>query len=44
MQGGRGDEQLDPEPFWVAALQFDLNGDKRIERGEISAYFTIAFR
>ena len=44
MQGGRGDVQLDPEPFWKAMLQFDRNGDGRIGRDEITEYFTLPFR
>jgi len=44
MQGGRGDVQLDPEPFWKAMLTFDRNGDGRIGRGEITEYFTLPFR
>jgi outer membrane protein assembly factor BamB len=44
MQGGVGDENFDPEPFWVAMLPFDKNGDKRIERSEITEHFTIPFR
>jgi outer membrane protein assembly factor BamB len=44
MQGGRGDAELDPGPFWRAMLQFDRNGDGRIERHEITEYFTQPFR
>jgi len=44
MQGGRGDAELDPEPFWIAMLQFDRNGDGRIGRDEITEYFTLPFR
>ena len=44
MRGGRGDQQLDPEPFWKAALQFDKNGDQQISKDEISRYFTIPLR
>lgn len=44
MQGGVGDEKFDPEPFWLAMLQFDKNGDKRVERNEITDHFTIPFR
>ena len=44
MQGGRGDVQLDPEPFWKAMLQFDRNGDGRIGRDEITEHFTLPFR
>jgi outer membrane protein assembly factor BamB len=44
MQGGRGDSQLDPEPFWNAMLQFDRNADERIARNEITEHFTLPFR
>ncbi len=44
MQGGRGDVNLDPEPFWKAMLHFDRNGDGRIGRDEITQYFTLPFR
>lgn len=44
MQGGRGDLELDPEPFWAAMLAFDSNGDGRIGRDEITQYFTMPFR
>ncbi|MBM3882516.1 MAG: hypothetical protein FJ387_22795 [Verrucomicrobia bacterium] len=44
MQGGRGDAQLDPEPFWTAMLQFDRDGDGRIGRDEITQHFTLPFR
>lgn len=44
MQGGRGDVQLDPEPFWAAMLQLDRNGDARIGRDEITEHFTLPFR
>jgi outer membrane protein assembly factor BamB len=44
MQGGRGDVQLDPEPFWKAMLHFDRNGDWRIGRDEITGHFTLPFR
>ncbi len=44
MQGGRGDVKLDPEPFWVAMLHFDRNGDGRIGRDEITKDFTSPFR
>jgi outer membrane protein assembly factor BamB len=44
MQGGRGDVQLDPEPFWTAMLHFDRNGDSRIGRDEITKDFTSPFR
>ena len=44
MQGGRGDAELDPGPFWAAMLQFDRNGDGRIGRDEITEHFTLPFR
>jgi len=44
MQGGRGDVELDPEPFWAAMLHFDRNGDGLIGRDEITKDFTSPFR
>lgn len=44
MQGGRGDEDLDPGPFWTAMLQFDRDGDGRIGRDEITEHFTMPLR
>jgi outer membrane protein assembly factor BamB len=44
MQGGRGDIELDPEPFWMAMLHFDANHDGRIGRDEITDDFTLPFR
>jgi outer membrane protein assembly factor BamB len=44
MRGGRGDAELDPEPFWAAMLHFDGNGDGRIGRDEITEDFTLPFR
>jgi len=44
MQGGRGDVELDPEPFWTAMLHFDRNGDGLIGRDEITKDFTSPFR
>lgn len=44
MQGGRGDVILDPEPFWVAMLAFDRDGDGRVGRDEINPYFTLPIR
>ena len=44
MRGGRGDLQLDPEPFWNAVLQFDTNQDQQVSKDEISKYFTILLR
>ena len=44
MQGGRGDEELDPEPFWAAMLHFDRNRDGSIGRDEVTNEFTLPFR
>jgi len=44
MRGGRGDAELDPEPFWTAMLHFDRNGDGRIGRDEMTKNFTLPFR
>lgn len=44
MQGGRGDVQLDPGPFWTALLPLDRNQDGRIGRDEITTQFTLPFR
>ena len=44
LQGGRGDAELDVEPFWQAMLQFDRNGDGRIGRDEITPQFTQPIR
>jgi len=42
--GGSGDAQVDPEPFWKAALQFDRNKDGRVGFNEITKDFTIPLR
>jgi len=44
MQGGRGDAQLDPAPFWKALLPLDRNGDGRIGRDEITENFSYPLR
>ena len=44
MQGGRGDAQLDPAPFWAALLPLDRDGDGRIARDEITGHFTYPLR
>jgi outer membrane protein assembly factor BamB len=44
MQGGRGDAEIDPEPFWQAVLNFDQDGDGKVARTEISRHFTVPFR
>lgn len=43
-QGGWGDERIDPEPFWKAALKFDRDGDGRVGKDEIGRHFTVPFR
>jgi len=42
--GGGADEQPDPEPFWQAMLKFDANKDGKIERSEMTEYFTFPLR
>lgn len=44
MLGGVADEQPDPEPFWKAMLQFDANGNGKLEPGEMTEQFTFPFR
>tara|TARA_Y100001934_G_scaffold267527_2_gene348347 strand:+ start:1216 stop:2730 length:1515 start_codon:yes stop_codon:yes gene_type:complete len=43
-QGGWGDSEVDPLPFWNAVLPFDTNKDGRIGRDEMSKDFTVPFR
>ena len=43
-QGGWGDAEIDPLPFWEAVQPFDANKDSRIGQDEISKDFTIPFR
>ncbi|MGK0188334.1 MAG: outer membrane protein assembly factor BamB [Verrucomicrobiales bacterium] len=42
--GGGADEQPDPEPFWKALLQFDENGNGKVERAEMTEHFTFPLR
>ncbi|MEA3367726.1 MAG: PQQ-binding-like beta-propeller repeat protein, partial [Planctomycetota bacterium] len=42
--GGVPDEQPDPQPFWDAVMQFDGNGDGKLERREMTGHFTFPFR
>jgi outer membrane protein assembly factor BamB len=44
MLGGSGDSQPDPTPFWNAVLQFDQNGDDRLQRSEMTGPFTFPLR
>jgi len=44
MLGGVADEAPDPQPFWEAVMQFDSDGDGRLERGEMTGHFTFPFR
>jgi outer membrane protein assembly factor BamB len=44
MQGGRGDAEIDPEPFWQAVMSFDQDGDGQLAKKEISQFFTLPFR
>lgn len=44
MQGGRGDAEIDPEPFWQAVMCFDQDGDGQLSKQEISHFFTLPFR
>ena len=44
MLGGVADEQPDPQPFWDAVMQFDGNGDGRLERGEMTKHFAFPLR
>jgi outer membrane protein assembly factor BamB len=43
-QGGWGDSEVDPEPFWKAMTPFDTNGNGAIEKEEITLDFTIPLR
>jgi len=42
--GGSADLNSDPAPFWKAVISFDANGDDRLERKEMTGYFTFPFR
>lgn len=43
-QGGVGDAEMDPLPFWEAVQPFDQNKDGKISTSEITKDFTIPFR
>ena len=42
--GGGADIQPDPLPFWKAVIQFDKNGDGKLERKEMTGHFTFPIR
>ena len=42
--GGGADIRVDPGPFWEAVIQFDKNGDGKIERKEMTGHFTFPIR
>ena len=42
--GGGSDIRVDPLPFWDAVIQFDQNGDGKIERKEMIGHFTFPIR
>lgn len=44
MLGGVADDRPDPEPFWQAIIQFDENGDDKLQRDEMKGHFTWPFR
>ncbi|NQU24381.1 MAG: PQQ-binding-like beta-propeller repeat protein [Candidatus Nealsonbacteria bacterium] len=44
MLGGVPDDQPDPQPFWDAVMQFDGNGDEKLQRSEMTEHFTFPFR
>jgi len=44
MLGGVPDEQPDLQLFWDAVMQFDGNGDGKLERAEMTGHFTFPFR
>ena len=43
-RGGAPDLQPDPKPFWEAVIRFDRNGDKKLQRKEMTGHFTFPFR
>ncbi len=43
-RGGAPDLQPDPKPFWEAVIRFDSNGDKKLQRKEMTGHFTFPFR
>ncbi|HUT59419.1 MAG TPA: PQQ-binding-like beta-propeller repeat protein [Phycisphaerae bacterium] len=44
MLGGVADEQPDPQPFWDAVMQFDANGDGKLDRREMTEHFAYPLR
>ena len=44
MLGGVPDEQPDPQPFWDSVMQFDRNGDGKLERSEMTENFAFPLR
>ena len=44
MLGGVPDDQPDPQPFWDAVIRFDRNGDKKLQRNEMTGHFTFPIR
>jgi outer membrane protein assembly factor BamB len=43
-RGGAPDAHPDPQPFWDAVIRFDTNGDKKLQRREMTGHFTFPFR
>jgi len=43
-RGGAPDPNPDPQPFWKAVIRFDANGDKKLQRKEMTGHFTFPFR
>ncbi|MEM7011959.1 MAG: sulfatase-like hydrolase/transferase, partial [Verrucomicrobiota bacterium] len=43
-QGGSGDVDANPAPFWNALQSFDSNADGQIQRAEMTGHFTFPFR
>jgi outer membrane protein assembly factor BamB len=43
-RGGAPDLNPDPQPFWEAVIRFDVNGDKKLQRKEMTGHFTFPFR
>jgi len=43
-RGGAPDLNPDPQPFWDAVIRFDANGDKKLQRQEMTGHFTFPFR
>jgi len=44
MIGGVADAHPDPEPFWLAVMKFDANGDNKLGRDEMTGHFTFPIR